>query len=153
MRAGVDSEPAQVRGDDLRREPLAEREDEIPRARGRLLRVRDSIEEPFELRREGLDRLDARILAGVGQEGAMLPTQLRDVAVDLLLFPWLCQGGDEGIRHAGDRGNDDELPPAIRLEDLRNPLIHVRAAHAVPTELRDCPRFNQDIPSDAQAPR
>ena len=72
VRAGIDSETSQVRGDDLRREALAEREDEIPRAWGRLLRVRDPIEKPLEFRREGPDRLDARILAGVGQEGEML---------------------------------------------------------------------------------
>ena len=102
VRRGVNSSLTQIRRDDLRGQPLAEGEDKVPRARGDLLRIRDSVKKALQLRHEGVDRpiTPSEAFTGLRQEAEMLATELFDVRVDLLLLPRLRQNRDEGVRHA-----------------------------------------------------
>src|SRR2546425_2700250 len=102
VRRGVNSRQTQIRRDDLRGQPLPEREDKVPRARRDLLRVRDPVKKALQLRHEGVDRRTAlsRALTGLRQEAEMVATKLRDVQVDLLLLARLRQDCDEGVRYA-----------------------------------------------------
>ena len=83
----------------------------------------------------------------------MLAAEVCNERVDLLLLLGPRQDRDEGVRDAGNRRHDEELPRQVLVDDARDPLVHVPGADAIPTELRDLPWLSQGTLSGVRTPR